>query len=65
MSEYPIVKDVISIIFDALHEHYDATTDASSNLIIQRNMNPDVIDIHDVLSDYHLSITVVGEDWEY
>lgn len=65
MSEYPNIPDVMSIIFKALHEHYKATTDASSDLIIQRNMGPNVIDIHDVLSDYHLSITVVGEDWEY
>jgi hypothetical protein len=65
MSEYPIVKDVMSIIFDALHEHYDATVDDSSDLIIQYNKVGNVIDIHDVLSDYHLSVTIVGEDWEY
>ena len=69
MSEYPIVKDVMSIIFDALHEHYDATTDISSDLIIQYDKDSDlihnVIHIHDMLSDYYLSITVVGEDCEY
>jgi hypothetical protein len=65
MNEYPTVNDVLSVIFKALHEHYDATTDHSSDLIIQFNINPHIIDIHDVLSDYHLSITVVGEDWEY
>lgn len=69
MNKYPIVKDVVSIIFNALNEHYDATTDNSSDLIIQSkyesNTATGVIDIHDILSDYHLSITVVGEDWEY
>ena len=65
MNEYPTVNDVLSVIFKALHEHYDATTDASSDLCIQYNIKPHIIDVHDAANNRHFTIEVLGEDYVY
>jgi hypothetical protein len=65
MRDEPTTHEILNIIFDALHENYDATTDASSNLCIQFNIRPNIIDIHDAANNRHFTVEVLGERFEY
>jgi hypothetical protein len=61
----PSSDKIMNLIFEALHNYYDATVDYSSSLVIQFNMCPNIIDIHDYEHNRHYSITLFGENTHY
>lgn len=65
MVDDPSSDKIMSLIYNALHDYYDATVDYSSELVIQFNMNPNIIEIHDYKHNRYYSITLFGENTHY
>ena len=65
MSDDPDTATISSLVYRALHDYYDATSDYSSQLVINTSMNPNIINIEDFKHNRRYTVTIFGENTHY